>query len=53
MNASGRDCQQPFHTSRELPHPPVDRGPKVQCGTVSPQTPLIGEKENVKEITGV
>lgn len=47
----GNECEQqilpaPFHTSTESPHPPVDEGPRVQCGALPPQTSLIGGKEN-------
>lgn len=51
----GNECERrrlpaPFHTSRELPHPPVDGGPRVQCGALPPQTSLIGEKENGEQM---
>lgn len=40
----------PFHTSWESPHPPVDEGPRVQCGALPPQTSLIGGKENGEQM---
>lgn len=33
-----------------IAHPPVDEGPRVQCGALPPQTSLIGGKENAEGV---